>query len=95
MDSALILQRLAERAADLAEAQAVHDYWLTKAEGAGLITRRGYRRVADGQGGFSEEPIPSVSDIFGREWDNLNQSWVTDPSQPQSATASSGSQARP
>lgn len=59
MDSALILQRLAERAADLAEVQAVHDYWLTKAEDAGLVTRRGWRRVADGQGSFKEEPIPS------------------------------------
>lgn len=95
MDSALILQRLAERAADLAEVQTVHDFWLTKAEDAGLIMRRGYRRVADGHGGFRDEPVPSAKGAPNQEWDNLNQCWVTDPAQPQSATASSGSQARP
>jgi len=56
---ALILERLRETEADLAEAKTVHEFWLTEAESAGLVLRRGFRRVADGQGGFSEEPIPS------------------------------------
>lgn len=82
-DQELIRQRLAERAADLAEVTAVHAFWLDEARKAGIAAPEGstwnnairqfvpddHEVVADGMGGFRI--------------------------QPQSATASSGSQVRP